>query len=181
MVILTCVIDRKLERLNTSGYYGRVLRPVSFILALLSAVLLAGCGGGSDASKEDFAGAMVSARNDADAGLAQIVQASSWEELMARMKVAAVQVRGAAGDVRKTDAPSGLEDERDLLADRLIALSDEIISTVETFEAFPDQAQATRALNFEQWNTVQASLASLRREGIKVRALERHKPELQRQ
>jgi len=180
MVILTCVIDRKLEGLNSSGYYGRVLRTVSVILALLSAVLLAGCGG-SDASKEDFAGAMVSARNDADAGLAQIVNASSWEDLMARMKVAAVEVRGAAGDVRKTDAPSGLEDERDLLADRLIALSDEIISTVETFEAFPDQAQATRALNFEQWNTVQASFASLRREGIKVRALERHKPELQRQ
>jgi hypothetical protein len=180
MVILTCVIDRKLEGLNSSGYYGRVLRTVSVILALLSAVLLAGCGG-SDASKEEFAGAMVSARNDADAGLAQIVNASSWEDLMARMKVAAVEVRGAAGDVRKTDAPSGLEDERDLLADRLIALSDEIISTVETFEAFPDQAQATRALNFEQWNTVQASLASLRREGIKVRALERHKPELQRQ
>lgn len=180
MVILTCVIDRKLEGLNSSGYYGRVLRTVSVILALLSAVLLAGCGG-SDASKEGFAGAMVSARNDADAGLAQIVNASSWEDLMARMKVAAVEVRGAAGDVRKTDAPSGLEDERDLLADRLIALSDEIISTVETFEAFPDQAQATRALNFEQWNTVQASLASLRREGIKVRALERHKPELQRQ
>jgi hypothetical protein len=97
------------------------------------------------------------------------------------MKVAAVDVRGAAGDVRKADAPSGLKDERDVLADRLIALSDEIISTVETFEAFPTQAAATRALNFEQWNSVQVALASLRREGIKVKALERHKPELQRQ
>jgi hypothetical protein len=157
-----------------------VLRPVSIILALLSALLLAGCGG-SDASKEEFGGAMVSARNDADAGLAQIVDASSWEDLMARMKVAAVEVRGAAADVRTADAPSELKDERDLLAKRLVALSDEIISTVETFEAFPTQAQATRALNFEQWNTVQASLASLRREGVKVPALERHKPELQRQ
>jgi hypothetical protein len=180
MVILTCGIGRKLETLKPCGYYDRVLRPVSILLALLAALLFAGCGG-SDASKEEFAGAMVSARNDADAGLAQIVEASSWDDLMARMKVAAVEVRRAAGDVRKADAPSGLEDERDLLADRLIALSDEIISTVETFEAFPDQAQATRALNFEQWNSVQASLASLRREGVKVRALERHKPELQRQ
>jgi hypothetical protein len=159
---------------------GDVLRPVSIILALLCALLLAACGG-SEPSKAEFATAMVSARNDADAGLAQIVDASSWDDLMARMKVAAVDVRGAAAEVRKADAPSELEDERDLLADRLVALSDEIISTVETFEAFPQQAQATRALNFEQWNTVQASLASLRREGIKVRALERHKPELQRQ
>ncbi len=180
MVILTCVIDRKLGRLKTSGYYGPVLRRVMIVFALLVVLLGAGCGG-SEPSKQEFATSIVAARNDTDAGLAQIVDASSWEDLMARMKVAAVDVRGAAGDVRKTDAPSGLKDERDELADRLIALSDEIISTVETFEAFPTQAQATRALNFEQWNAVQASLASLRREGIKVKALERHKPEIQRQ
>jgi hypothetical protein len=155
-----------------------VLRAVSFILALLSALVLAGCGGG--ASKQDFEADMVDARNEADAGLAQIVNASSWDDLLARMKIAAVDVRSAATEVRTSDAPGDLEDERDLLAERLVALSDEIISTVETFEAFP-AAQSTRALNFEQWNNVQASLASLRREGIDVPALGRHKPELQRQ
>lgn len=157
-----------------------MLRPVSLILTLACAVLVAGCGG-DEPSKQDFARQLVAARNDADAGLAQIVQATSWDDFLARMKIAAVEVRGAAGDVRTSDAPGDLEDERDLLAERLIALSDEIISTVETFEAFPDQAQATKALNFEQWNSVQASLAGLRREGVDVPALERHKPELQRQ
>jgi hypothetical protein len=156
-----------------------VLRRLPVLLALLLTLLVSGCGG-SDASKEDFGSAMVTARNDTDAGLAQIVLADSWEDLLERMKVAAVEVRGAATDVRTADAPEELEDERDLLAERLIALSDEIISTVETFESFPE-AQSTSALNFEQWNTVQASLASLRREGIKVKALERHKPEIQRQ
>jgi hypothetical protein len=156
-----------------------VLRRLPVLLALLLTLLVSGCGG-SDASKEDFGSAMVTARNDTDAGLAQIVLADSWEDLLERMKVAAVEVRGAASDVRTADAPEELEDERDLLAERLIALSDEIISTVETFESFPE-AQSTSALNFEQWNTVQASLASLRRAGIKVQALERHKPELQRQ
>ena len=156
------------------------MRRLSFVPILVSVLLLAACGG-NGASKQEFASEVVSARNDADAGLAQIVQADSWEDLLARMKVAAVELRGAAADVRTADAPGDLEDERDLLAERLLALSDEIISTVETFEAFPTQAQATRALNFEQWNSVQASLASLRREGIKVKALERHKPELQRQ
>lgn len=157
-----------------------MLRQVSLIPILACAVALAGCGG-SGPSKEDFTREMVSARNHADAGLAQIVQANSPEDLVARMKIAAVEVRGAASDVRTADAPDGLGDERDLLADRLLALSDEIISTVETLEAYPDQMQATRALNFEQWDAVQSSLASLRREGIKVRALGRHKPELQRQ
>ena len=157
-----------------------MLRPLPVILTLVLALLIAGCGG-SEPSKEDFGVVMVTARNDTDAGLAQIVQASSWDDLLARMKVAAVEVRGAATNVRKADAPAALEDERDLLAERLIALSDEIISTVETFESFPEESQRATALNFEQWNTVQASLASLRREGIKVKALERHKPEIQRQ
>ena len=158
-----------------------MLRSVLFTFALVSAlVLLAGCGG-SEASKDDFAQDVIAARNDADAGLAQIVQATSFDDLVARMKIAAVEVRAASGDVRTSEAPGDLEDERDLLAERLVALSDEIISTVETFEAIPDQAQATRALNFEQWNTVQASLASLRREGIDVPALERHAPEAQSQ
>ena len=156
-----------------------MLRRLPVLLALVLALLVSGCGG-SEASKEDFGSAMITARNDTDAGLAQIVLADSWEDLLERMKVAAVEVRGAAGDVRTADAPEELEDERDLLAERLVALSDEIISTVETFESFPE-AQSTSALNFEQWNTVQASLASLRREGIKVKALERHKPEIQRQ
>jgi hypothetical protein len=155
-----------------------MIRRVSLLLATSSVLLLAGCGGG--ASKDDFAQDVIAARNDADAGLAQIVNATSWEDLLARMKVAAVELRGAATDVRTADAPNDLEDERDLLAERLLALSDEIISTVETFESLP-QAQAAQALNFEQWNQVQASLASLRREGIKVKALERHKPEIQRQ
>jgi len=156
-----------------------MIRSISPLLALSCVLLVAACGG-SGASKDAFAQDVISARNDADAGLAQIVNANSWDDLLARLKVAAVEVRGASSDVRTADAPGDLKDERDLLAQRLLALSDEIISTVETFESFP-QAQATQALNFEQWNRVQASLASLRRDGIDVPALERHKPELQRQ
>ena len=151
----------------------------SILLTLLAAVLLAGCGGG--ASKEDFQQDVVAARNDADAGLRQVVQATSPEDLLERLKLAAVEVRGAASDVRQSEAPGELEEERDRLADDLLALSDEIIGTVETLESFPDQANATRALNFEQWNSVQASLAALRREGVDVPALGRHAPELQRQ
>jgi hypothetical protein len=147
-------------------------------LLFLTLLVAAGCGG-DGASKQEFGAAMVAARDDTDAGLAQIVEAQSWEDLLERMKVAAVEVRGAAADVRKAEAPEELEDERDLLAQRLIALSDEIISTVETFESFPEQSPS--ALNFEQWDSVQASLASLRREGIDVEALGRHKPQPQRQ
>ncbi|MGH3071503.1 MAG: hypothetical protein ACRDNB_04425 [Gaiellaceae bacterium] len=158
-----------------------MLRSTWFVTLLLLAIVLpAGCGG-DGASKEEFGQDVVAARDDADAGLAHIVDASSFEDLLERMRTAAVDVRGAARDVREAEAPDDLEDERDLLAKRLLALSDEIISTVETFETIPDQAQATRALNFEEWNSVQASLAELRREGIEVAPLGRHSPQLQRQ
>jgi hypothetical protein len=147
---------------------------------LLALVVAAGCGG-SDATKADFRRDVLQARNDADAGLAQIVLASSAEDLLARMRIAAVEVRSASTDLRDADAPGDLKDERDGLADRLLALSDEIARTVETLQAFPDQASSTRALNFEQWNAVQRELAKLRKQGVNVPPLEPHKPEPQRQ
>lgn len=157
------------------------MRQLLALSSLLFALLLpAGCGG-DGASKEEFAKDVVAARNDTDAGLSQIVEATSFEDLLERMKSGAVAIRGAARDVREAPAPSELEDERDLLAKRLLALSDEIISTVETFEAIPDQARATRALNFEQWDNVQASLASLRSQGIDVPALGRYAAQVNRQ
>ena len=157
-----------------------MLRSLIVASALLTALLLGGCAGG-EATKEDFRSDVLTARNDTDAGLAQIVNASSVEDLLARMRIAASEVRGAAADVRDADAPEELQDARDALADRLLALSDEIVKTVETLEVFPDQAANTSALNFEQWNAVQAELAKLRKLGVQVPPLGRHKPELQRQ
>jgi hypothetical protein len=157
-----------------------VLRTLVIAPLLVLLVLATGCGGKS-ATKDDFRSDVLTARNDTDAGLAQIVQASSAEDLLARMRIAAVEVRRASTDVREADAPKELQDERDALADRLLALSDEIVKTVETLETFPDQAASTRALNFEQWNAVQRALVQLRRQGVNVPPLEPHKPELQRQ
>lgn len=157
-----------------------MLRPVVIVSALLIAVLAAGCGG-SGATKEDFRQDVLAARNDTDAGLAQIVLATSAADLLARMRIAASEVRRSSTSVREASAPGDLEDERDALADRLLALSDEIVRTVETLESFPDQAAQTSALNFEQWIAVQAELAKLRKLGVNVPPLGRHKPEIQRQ
>jgi hypothetical protein len=175
MVILTRDIGGKLGTLKPAATIRRVLRPASLTIALLVAALLAGCGG-SSASKDEFRQDVVSARNDADAGLAQIVLASSVDDLLTRMRIAAAVVRRAARDVREAPAPKEFTDERNRLAARLLALSDEIASTVETLEAFPEQAASTNALNFGQWDTVQAELKKLRRAGVDVPPLERHKP-----
>jgi hypothetical protein len=180
MVILTIGIGWKLGNLERLATLRSVLRSVVIASALLVAVLAGGCGG-SAATKADFRQDVLKARNDADAGLEQIVYATSVDDLLERMRTAAVEVRRASTDVRAAGAPKELEDERQRLADSLLALSDEIAGTVATLESFPDQAGKTSALNFEQWNAVQADLADLRKQGVKVPALERHKPELQRQ
>ena len=89
---------------------------------------------------------MLAARNHTDAGLAQIVEATSVDDLLDRMRIAATEVRGAvdrrgrggrAGGARRTSETR--------LADRLLALSDEIVGTVETLGAFPEQAAPTSA------------------------------------
>jgi hypothetical protein len=164
---------------RASGYSVSVLRPLAIASVLLVAVL-AGCGG-SSTTKDDFRQDVLTARNHTDAGLAQIVNARSLDDLLDRMRIAASEVRSAAHDLEEAGAPKDLQDERDALAARLLALSDEIASTVETLESFPDQAAATKALSFEQWNSVQAELQKLRAQGVDVRPLERHKPEPQRQ
>jgi hypothetical protein len=154
-----------------------MLRPLAIAPVLV--VLLAGCGG--TATKEEFREGVLAARNQTDAGLAQIVQATSVDDLLARMRIAASEVRGASTDVGEADAPEELVAAREALAARLLALSDEIVRTVETLELFPDQAALTSALNFEQWNAVQAELRKLGTLGVKVPPLGRHKPEPQKQ
>jgi predicted nucleic acid-binding Zn-ribbon protein len=156
-----------------------VLRHLDFVSVFVIEVL-AGCGG-SDATKVDFRLDVLTERNQTDVGLAQIVNARSLDDLLERMRIAASEVRSAAHDLEEAGAPKELQDERDALAARLLALSDEIASTVTTLESFPEQAAATKALSFEQWNSVQAELKKLRAQGVDVRPLERHKPELQRQ
>lgn len=157
-----------------------MLRPLALASTILVFLLAAGCGG-SSATKADFRQDVLNARNKADAGLEQIVNATSVEDLLARMRIGAVEVRGAATDVREAGAPKELEDERQRLADRLRALSDEIAATVATLESFPGQAENTGALNFVQWDAVQAELKSLRKQGVNVPPLERHAPKPQRQ
>jgi hypothetical protein len=172
---MTRAIGWKLENLERPATLRSVLRPLVIASALLLAIA-AGCGGAA-ATKADFRQDVLEARNGADAGLEQIVYATSVEDLLARMKTAAVEVRRASTDVREAAAPKELEDERGQLADRLQALSDEIAGTVATLEAFPNQAGKTGALNFAQWTAVQAELARLRKQGVDVPPLQRHKPE----
>jgi hypothetical protein len=144
-------------------------------LATLAVALtvLAGCGG-SGASKEDFQADMVEARNRVDEGLSQVTNATSVEDLLARLRIAAAEVRSAAQDVDEAEAPDGLADEKNRFETTLRTFSDEIVSTVTTLESLEGAAAETRGLDFEGWNQVQKDLQELREQGIRVPPLERH-------
>jgi hypothetical protein len=154
-----------------------MLRPNARRLVALAALALAlvaaaGCGGGG--SKEEFQADMVSARDRVDEGLEQVTHATSLEDLLARLRIAAAEVRSAGQDVRESEAPDGLDDERRRLETTLRTFAEEIVATVATLETLEDAAAQTRGLDFKGWNDVQARLTALRKAGIQVRPLERH-------
>ncbi len=117
---------------------------------------------------------MVTARDRVDEGLEQVTHATSVDDLLARLRIAAAEVRSAAQDVSEADAPEGLDDEERAFANTLRVFSDEIVATVTTLEELEGAAAETQGLDFEGWDKVQARLAALRKAGIQVRALERH-------
>ena len=151
---------------------AKTLLALATLLAAAIA-LLAGCGG-SGASKDDFQTDMVAARDRVDSGLEQVTNATSVEDLLARLRIAAAEVRSAAQDVNDADAPDGLGDEKQKFEVTLRTFSDEIVATVTTLETLEEAASATQGLDFKGWNDVQKRLAELRKQGIQVPALERH-------
>ena len=148
-------------------------RLLAALSVLMLALLAAGCGGGG-ASEEEFQVDMVAARDRVDEGLEQVTNATSVEDLLARLRIAAAEVRSAAQDVSEADAPDGLDDEERAFATVLRTFSEELLATVTTLETLEGAAAETQGLDFEGWNKVQAQLAALRKAGIQVRALERH-------
>lgn len=153
-----------------------MVRPGPLTLAVTAALALAllagGCGGG--ASKEQFQADMVAARDRVDDALEQVTHASSVEDLFARLRIAAAEVRSAATDVGEAEAPDGLGDEKRALASTLREFSAEITSTVDTLEELEGAAAETRGFDFAGWTETQTRLAALRKAGIQVPALERH-------
>lgn len=147
----------------------RRTRLVGSLLAL-SVVVLPGCGGGSE---DDFERDVVAARDRADAALTQVTRAKSIDDLLERLRIAATEIRGAATDVREADAPDELADEEEGLEEALRTLSDEIVGVVDTFLENQEAIANAQGFNFAAWDTVQARLGDLRKEGIDVPPLER--------
>ena len=84
------------------------------------ALVLAGCGGSSTVSKEDYTDSVVSARDRVDFALAQItVGSGDMDDLVERMEAAADKIDEAADDFDGSGSADGFDDETDEAGRRL--------------------------------------------------------------
>ena len=149
-------------------------RLVLALLAALAALVLvaAGCGGGGQASPEDYAKAVVLNRNRVDFALTRITHAQSADELLNRMDEAAADIGKAADELDDKGAPDDYQPEADNLVKQMRQLSVDLQATA-------DQARepgfgglitdpALQGLSFDSWTNMNKALAGLAGKGIQV-------------
>jgi hypothetical protein len=143
--------------------------------AALALVLLvgAGCAGGDG---EDFDTEVRESRDRVDDALAQVTDATSFEDLLRRLRLGASDVRGAADELGEEDAPEELETEAQELVEAYTALSSEMTATATALNDVVEEGSSSEieGINFDNWTRVQRALAAFRREGVRVEPLNRY-------
>ena len=146
--------------------------------AVVAAGVVAGCGGGSETvSKEDYAEAVVSARDRVDFALAQITEGTgTLEELIERMNGAADLIDEAADDFDGEGTAQGFEDETKTLVAAYHQLAAGLAGTAHDASqpGFEDLLTGTKGLQFPGWTKANRVLASLDEQGISVEPIGSH-------
>lgn len=134
----------------------------------------AGCGG---SSRKEFAGHVRDSRDRVDQALAQVPEATTFPDLLERLRTAADEIQAAAEELDHAKAPKDLSARADRLVAAYKALSAEVDATaVALDDVTTARGPGIEGLNFQNWNRVQRALAAFRRDGIEVRPLQPHKP-----
>jgi hypothetical protein len=150
-----------------------VLRPAAVAALVLVLVLGVGCAGGDE---EDFETEVRETRDRVDDAMAQIGDATSFEDLLRRLRLGGSEVRGASDELGEEDAPDELETETEELVDACVALSGEMTATAAALEDVTQEGSSSEieGINFRNWNRVQRALAAFRREDVAVDPLNRY-------
>jgi hypothetical protein len=159
------------------GYSDLHMRRAIVILALLAALLGAGCGGSGDNSREDFQSSVVETRDTVDSALAHITDnPSGKQELLQRMDQAAETIDAAAESLDRKEPPEELTDEQAKLVTALRQLAVDLSQTADQIRQpdFGGLLEGTQGLSFESWEHANAVLAQLKKQGIEVQPLGRH-------
>jgi hypothetical protein len=151
---------------------------IGAVAALTAGLLVvAGCGGSSAASKQEYAESVVAARDRVDFALAQItVGSGDVEDLIERMETAADRIDEAADDFDSGGSAEGFADETEELVDAYHQLAAGLDGTAH--DASVDGMEAlltgTNALQFPGWIKANRVLASLDGQGISVEPIGSH-------
>jgi hypothetical protein len=138
---------------------------------------LAGCGGSSVVSKQDYKDSVVSARDRVDFALAQItVGSGNLEDLVARMETAADRIDDAANDFDSGGSAKGFDDETDQLVDAFHQLAAGLDGTAHdaSVGGMEELLTGTNALQFPGWTKANHVLASLDQQGVSVEPIGSH-------
>jgi hypothetical protein len=139
--------------------------------------VLAGCGSSDALSKQEYAEAVVAARDRVDFALAQItVGSGDVEDLIERMETAADRIDEAADDFDSGGSADGFADETEELVDAFHQLAAGLAGTAHdaSVEGMEDLLSGTNALQFPGWTKANRVLASLDEQGITVEPIGSH-------
>ena len=152
-----------------------MMRPAYVLVGMLAVLLAAGAAGCSGDDREDFGETIRATRDDVDGSLRHMAAATTYEELINRLREASTTIERAADAVADTEPPDELSDERDELERSYRALANEVGATAEALEdLLGTDNPALQGIDFRNWNRTQQALTALRREGIEVAPLERY-------
>jgi hypothetical protein len=148
-------------------------------VALLAAgvLVLAGCGGSSAVSKQEYAESVVATRDRVDFALAQItVGQGDVEDLIERMEAAADRIDEAADDFDGAGTADGFDDETEKLVDAFHELAAGLAGTAHdaSIDGMEALLTGTNALQFPGWTKANRVLASLDEQGITVEPIGSH-------
>jgi ABC-type transporter Mla subunit MlaD len=147
-------------------------------LAVAAVVIVGIALGGSKgtATRPEYRATVTNARDRVDFALERVTRSTSVDLLIQRLDEASTTVAGAADELDGADVAKGFGDENDELVNTLRDFSRSLVNTSETFSdpTFAGDIGAASSLSFPEWDKVNAILARLRKQGIRVPPLERH-------
>lgn len=151
------------------------MRLASVLLTALAFALAIGAAACSGEDRDDFAEDVRATRDDVDGSLRHMAGATTYEELLERLREASANIERAADVIAESEPPDELREERDELERSYRALSDEVGATADALEDVlaPDNP-SLQGISFRNWERTQRALTALRREGIEVAPLERY-------
>ena len=142
---------------------------------VLTALTLAGCGGGGDEpTAPQLEREVTRARDRVDYTLKQVTRSRTAEEFFERMEAAAHTIDDSADDLDDLGAPDALDADLAALVDSLEQLAFDVQATADQIRQPGFEDLLGSDLSFESWEQVNEALRRLSERGVEVPPLERH-------